>query len=78
MYRSWMELSESLSLITSVKMGGATRLLVNCRSMEMSNILDFLKYGVADCHILSISGLKLSPQGGAVVPIVPIRAGEEV
>ena len=59
-------------------MGGATRLSVNCRSIEVSNLLDFLKSGVVDCHISSISGLTLSPQGGAVVPIVPIRAGEEV
>ena len=59
-------------------MGGATRLLVNCRSMEVSNLLYFLKSGVADCRILSISGLMLRTQGGAVVTIIKIRDGDEV
>ena len=52
-----------------MKMGSATRLLVNCPSMEVSNLLDFLKYEVADFRILSIFGLTLRPQSGAVVPM---------
>ena len=50
-------------------MGGTSRLLVKYLSMEVSNVLDFLKYGVADCRILSIYGLVLRPQGGEVVPM---------
>ena len=65
-----MELSDSLSHINSMKMGCATRLLVNCPSIEVSNLLDFLKYGVTDCRILSIFGLALRQQGGALVPML--------
>ena len=37
--------------------------------MEVSNLLDFLKYGVADCCILSIYGITLRPQGGIEAPM---------
>ena len=43
--------------------------------MKVSNLLDFLRSGVADCHILSIFGLTLRPQGAAVIPteiLVPV------
>ena len=50
-------------------MGDTTRLLVNYPSMEVSNLLDFLKSGVADCRISSIFGITLRPQGGEVVPM---------
>ena len=81
-----MKLLESLSHNTSVKMGGATRLLVNCPSMEVSNLLDFIKYELADFRILSIFGLALRPQGGSVVqlgilvpvPLVPLMSLEAV
>ena len=59
-------------------MSGANRWLVNCRSMEVSNSLEFIKSGIAGCLLLPISGLTLRPQGGAVVPIIPIRVWEEV
>ena len=68
-YRFWMEQSESLSQSNSVKMGGTTILLVNCQSMEVSNLLDFLKFGVVDCRVLTIFGLTLIPQVGSVVPM---------
>ena len=48
-------------------MGGTTRLSVNFHSMKVSNYLDFIKYGVVDCHILSTSLLTLNTQGGEVV-----------
>ena len=48
-------------------MGGATRLLLNCPSMEVSSLLEFIKSGVEDFRIPSIFGLMLRPQGGAVV-----------
>ena len=68
-----MEMLENLSLITSVKMGGATRILGNFPSMAASNVLEFINSRVADCHILSILGLTLRPQGGAVlVSLVPM------
>ena len=69
MYRFWMEQSESLSQSKSVKMGGKTILLVNCQSMEVSNLLDFLKSGVLDFCVLTIFGLTLIPQVGSVVPM---------
>ena len=50
-------------------MGGATRLLVNSWSLEVYNLLDFLKYWVADCHKFSISRLMLRPQSGSVAPM---------
>ena len=78
MQRYWLELLESLPPNISVKMGSTFRLLVNCRSMEVSNLLEFLKYGVADCLILSISELTLGPHGGTVFPIITIRSWEEV
>ena len=56
--------------------------------MEVSNLLDFLKFGVAHCRISSIYGLMLKPQGGqaslmeilVLVPPVPalsLEAGME-
>ena len=82
-----MELSEILSLITSVKMGGETRLLGNFSSMEAYNLLEFIKHGVAYWHTSSIFGLKLSPKGGALilslvpmgilVPALSLEAGVE-
>ena len=59
-------------------MGSATRLLVNFHSMEVSNLLDLLRSGVADCLLLQIYRTTLRPQGGAVVPMIPIISGEEV
>ena len=50
-------------------MGGAIRLLVNCTSMEVSNLLEILKYGVMDFHIRSIFRLALSPHGGVIFPM---------
>ena len=50
-------------------MGGATILLVNFLSMEVSNLLDSLKSWVADCRILSICGLTLRTQVRKVVPL---------
>ena len=64
-----MKLLESLSQSTSVRMGGVTRLLANCWSIEASNLLDFLKYGVADCYKSSTYELTLRPQFGAVPPM---------
>ena len=62
-----------------MEMGDATSVLVNCRSVEVSNLLNFLKSGVSDSHISSISGITLRPQVGSVasmeilvpVPLVP-------
>ena len=51
-------------------MGGVTILLENFPSMAVSNIMDFLKYGVADYRISSIFGLPLRSQSGAVAVIV--------
>ena len=73
-----MELLETLSLITSAKMGGTTRLLAIYQSMEVSNLLDYLRSGEIDCRISPISWLMLRPQCGAVDPMIPIRYGEEV
>ena len=53
-----------------MKMSGSARLLVNCSSMEVSNLLEFLKSGVVDDHISSIFGITLRSQGGAVVSMV--------
>ena len=50
-----------------MKISVETRLLENFSSMAASNLLDFLKSGVADFHILSIFGLMLRPQCGALV-----------
>ena len=58
-------------------MGGVTILLVNCRPMEVSNLLGFLIFGEVDCRVFPISRIMLRPQGGSVVPIIPIRSGEE-
>ena len=52
-----------------MKMGGATILLVNFPSMEVSNLSDFIKYGVADFRISSILRLTLRLQCGVVVPV---------
>ena len=52
-----------------MKIGGAIILLVNFQSMEVSNLLDFPKYGVLDCRISSIFAFTLRPQVGAVVPM---------
>ena len=68
-WRTRLELLDSFSRGTLVKMGGANRILVNCLSMEVSNLLDFFKYGVVDCRLLSISRLMLRPQRGAVAPM---------
>ena len=59
-------------------MVGATRLLVNFWPMEVSNLLDFMRSGEVDCRLFPISGIMLRPQGEALVPIIPIRYGEEV
>ena len=54
-------------------MGGVTRLLENFPSMAVSNLMDFLKYGVADYRISSIFGITLRSQCGAlVVTLVPM------
>ena len=50
-------------------MGNATRSSVNCRSMEVSNLLEFIKSRVADFRILSNSGIMLRPQGWEVAPM---------
>ena len=60
-------------------MDRATRLLVNLTSMEVSNLLDFLKSGVGDCRILSTFYFMLRPQGGSLVPMgimVPVLSLE--
>ena len=62
-----MELLESLSLKTSVKMGGATKLLVNFSSMEVSNLSESLRFGVADCLLFPIPGLHIALEDGAVL-----------
>ena len=53
-----------------MKIGGAIILLVNFQSMEVSNLLDFPKYGVLDCRISSIFAFTLRPQVGAVVVLI--------
>ena len=69
-----MELLDSLSLITSVKMGGATKLLVNFPSMEVSNLSESLRYGVADCLLFPTPGLQIDSAGRAVlVPLFPME-----
>ena len=82
-----MELLEIFSLSKLVKMGGVTRLLVNFLSMEVSNLSESMRSGVANFHILPIFGLTLMPQGGVVVvslvptvimvPILLLEAGLE-
>ena len=68
-----MELLESFPLITAVKMGGATKLLVKFPSMEVSNLLKYTRSGVADFCIFPILGITLRPYGGAVVvSLVPM------
>ena len=42
----------------------------NLPLMTAFNLLDFLKYRVADFYILSIFGLTLRPQVGAVVVLI--------
>ena len=68
-YISQMDLSDILSQITPVKMGGETRLLVKFWWMEVYNLLDFFKSGIADFRILSIYGITLRLQVGGVVPM---------
>ena len=58
-------------------MVGATRLLVGCLLMEVSNLLGFLRSGEVYCCIFPIYWLFLRPQGGAVAPMIPIRSGWE-
>ena len=74
-YRSHLELSESFSPSISVKMGGATILFVNFQLIEVSNLLEFLISGEVYFRVSPISWIILRPQGGAVAPMITIRAG---
>ena len=58
---SWLEPSDIFSPSTSLKIGGATRLLVNCQLMEVSNLLDFLRSGKVDFCISPIYWIALRP-----------------
>ena len=46
--------------------------------MEVSNLLEYLRYGEVDWRISPISWNTLRPQVGALVTTIPIRSGEEV
>ena len=73
-----MEPPESLSPSTFLKMDVKSRLSENFPSTAASNFLDCLtKSGDVDFHISQTSWLKLRPRG-IVVPIIPIRSGEDV
>ena len=65
-YRYWLELVKSFSLIKSVKMGISNKLLVNFPSMDVSNLSESLRSGVADFRILPIFRITMRPKGGAV------------
>ena len=72
--RSWLELLESLSLTTSVKMGSPDKILVNFTSMGVSNLLEYLRFEVADFLLFPIPGLQIDPSGRTVlVPLVPME-----
>ena len=68
-------------------MGGATKLLVNFQSMAASNLLEFLRFGEADCHLFPITGILISSASGAVlvplftmemlVPLLSMESGLE-
>ena len=63
-------------------------LLENFPSMEMSNLLEFLKFGVADCCLFPIPEFLRSLGGGKIlvllvqmeilVPLVSLEPGVEV
>ena len=72
-YTSRLELFDILSLNTSVKIGGATKLLVKFSSTEVSNLLESLIFREADYYLFPIPGLLRYSAGEAVlVPLVPM------
>ena len=69
-------------------MGCATKILVKYPTMEVSNLLESLRFGVPDFHLFSIPGIMRSSAGEAVlvmlvpmvilVPVISLEAGMEV
>ena len=66
-FKSRMGLLEILAPNNSVKMRGATKLLVNFPSMQVSNVSEFMRFGIADCHVFPIPGILIYSAGGEVL-----------
>ena len=75
-YISMMELSDSLSLNTWMRMGVVIGLSEKLLSTAAPNSLYFQKFEEVDCHLSTIPGLQRPPEGGeSLVSKILLRDG---